>query len=92
MKMEGLKATARQLATVLERSAEVGDCPERRLVLAVLAQALLDADGGRSVSSGDCRDARAFFIEGQHSPWCEAIGLDPDYVRELVARHAVWWG
>lgn len=87
MKQEAPKATPKQLTAVFSRNAEVPDCPERRLVLGVLSQSLDDLVS-RSVSASGYRSAVEFWQPGGgHIEWCDVIGLNPEFARELVVRH-----
>lgn len=69
---------------LLNRHTEVVG-PEARLVVAVIARAIHD-----SLSPGNRRQRREArrFLEGERlTPWCDLVGLNPDFVR-FVARKA----
>jgi hypothetical protein len=76
----GLQAIER----VLNRHSAV-DCPESRLVVAVIARAIHD-----SLSPSNRRmrrKARRFLLGDDLTLWCDLVGLHPDFVR-FVARKA----
>lgn len=75
-------------------SAALPDVPERRLLVAMLERALLDAMG-RAGTGGpaDTEDALAWFHSEADTPfsfvWVAAqLGLDPDWLRDRVERCA----
>lgn len=61
------------------------DTPESRLVLAVLVQSIQDCVN-RDSAEVRC-SARQFLLGPELGPWCELIGLDADFLRQ-VAREA----
>ena len=63
------------------------DCPEKRLFIAVLSQAVLDAFSSH-VPSLEKRAARYFLTNnGIHFKFvCEMAGRDSDYVKERVRK------
>lgn len=61
------------------------DCPESRLVVAVIARAIHDA---LSINNRHRRrEARRFLLGDDLTLWCDLVGLHPDFVR-FVARKA----
>lgn len=74
---------ARAVVTVLNRwepllSAETA--AERKLVLAIINQAILDL----SCSNGISADARAYFVSGSFRRPAVLAGLDPDWILRLL--------
>lgn len=57
--------------------------PESRLCAGVIKQAFVDL---RSSSLGTRRDARRFFRDGRLNAWCDVLGLNPDFVREIALK------
>lgn len=93
-------ATVFQLQKVLERAATL-DMPEKRLLLAVIQQAVLDSvlvirDNGKELSAFWLRrlavreDARRFFFKGGYHDYAELCGLEPAYIKDLLIRHTTW--
>lgn len=61
------------------------DCPESRLVVAVLARTIHDS---LSLTNRRMRrEARRFLLGDDLTLWCDLVGLHPDFVR-FVARKA----
>jgi hypothetical protein len=58
-------------------------CPESRLCASVIKQAFVDL-GGPSREAR--RDARRLFHDGRLEAWCELIGLNPEFVREVALK------
>ena len=58
-------------------------CPETRLVVSVIRQAFVDLC---DVSRDRRRDARRFFLDGRLDDWCELVGLNPAFVREIAYK------
>lgn len=58
--------------------------PETQLSLAVIEQAAFDL---RSQSKKEQMDARSFILSRRFSFWCDLIGLDEDYAREVISDH-----
>lgn len=79
-------ATGRQISMVVNRalSVEIRAIPEVKLWLAVIASALVEADNPKKSS------ARTFLASDSFALICEVIGLDPDWVNELIRDHAGW--
>lgn len=69
---------------VLNRHTAV-NCPESRLVVAVLARAIHDSLC--LTNRRRRREARRFLLGDGLTPWCDLVGLHPDFVR-LIARKA----
>lgn len=63
---------------------EVRSIPEVKLWLAVISSALAEADNPKKVS------ARNFLLSDSFNLICNVIGLDPDWVKELIRDHAGW--
>lgn len=60
------------------------DVPERRMLVAALAQAIADA---RILRDGcERRAARRYFEEKGHYPLCDLIGIEPERVSGWVRR------
>lgn len=79
-------ATGRQIAVVVHRALpnEIACLPEVRLWLEVIEKSLIEADSPKKVS------VRNFFSSDSFVLICNAIGLDPEWVRELICDHAAW--
>lgn len=83
------------LARVLRRNADgVVDSSEGKLVLAVIVQAVADREiqprRGHQQSLRDkyvIADADAFFRDGRMDVLANLIGLNPDFVREALAKY-----
>ena len=73
----------RALEKVLNRHTAVR-CPESRLVVAVIGQAIFDC---LTPCSRPRREARRFVLGDALTTWCDLVGLNPDFVR-LVAKKA----
>ena len=58
-------------------------CPESRLCVSVIRQVFVDLCG---TSKDARRDARRFFRDGRLEGWCELIGLNPEFVREIALK------
>lgn len=58
-------------------------CPETRLVVSVIRQAFVDLC---DVSRDHRRDARHFFHDGRLDDWCDLVGLNPAFVREVAYK------
>jgi len=58
-------------------------CPEAQLVVAGISQAIADC----ALASG-CEKAAAlrFMRDWRLNAWARAVGLDPDFVREVAVR------
>lgn len=80
------KATGRQIAVIVRRALpkEALQIPEVKLWLAVIEQALAEADNPKKAS------ARTFLSSDGFMHICDAIGLDPNWVMELIRDHAGW--
>ncbi len=58
-------------------------CPESRLGANVIRQSFVDLCG----AAGDTRrDARRFFHDGRLNYWCDLLGLNPEFVREIALK------
>lgn len=87
-------ATPQQIHKVLHRSSSLDQkTPEVNLWLAVLGVAVTDAMEGphRGRLSGMTVEARRFFAERGLDAICDCVGLNPQYVRELLRDHAGPW-
>jgi len=58
-------------------------CPEVKLVVAVIAQAIEDC---ASTEYFDQVSAERFMRDWRLEAWAKAVGLDPDFVREVVIK------
>ena len=75
----GKRALCDRLGYVVDR-----DNPETNLTLAVIEQAAFDL---RSQIKKERIEARGFILSGRFAFWCELIGLDKDYAREVISDH-----
>jgi len=58
-------------------------CPEAQLVVAGISQAIADC----ALASGGEKAAALCFMRGWRlNAWAQAVGLDPDFVREVAVR------
>ncbi len=57
--------------------------PESRLCASVIKQVFVDLCGP---SRDARRDARRFFRDGRLEGWCDLIGLNPEFVREVALK------
>lgn len=81
-----VKARATLFATVLQRQASIAG-GEAKLFIRVIMQAyddLVTQKIGRTASFN--REAVSFFFDGRMDLFAEHIGLDPDYVREMLLK------
>ena len=58
-------------------------CPESRLCVSVIKQTLIDLC---DASPSNRREAGRIFEDGRLEAWCEPIGLNPDFLRELAQK------
>jgi hypothetical protein len=87
-------ATPQQIGKVLHRSSSFEHkIPCVNLWLAVLNVAVTDAmeEPRRGRLSGTTVEARRFFAEPGLDAICDCVGLNPQYVRELLRDHAGPW-
>jgi hypothetical protein len=79
-------ATGRQIGMIVQRAlpVEIRALPEVKLWLAVICQALAEADNDKKTS------ARNFLLSDRFTLVCEVIGLDSEWVMELLRDHAGW--
>lgn len=84
------KATPSQINTVLRRAAPHSATGEAKLILAVIGQAVYDVmcSGCTSSERINKQQARSFFTSRRHQLFCESVGLDPDWVSEILRDHA----
>ena len=80
--MAGIRATSTMTAVerMLSRHT-LTHSPESRLVVALLARAILD-----QCMPSQRRSAEAFLAGTACTHWCQMVGLDPAYVREMAMR------
>lgn len=78
------KATSMQICKLFARQTEI-DMPEQKLIFAVLSQAVSDVMNGAAM---DKIDAVRFFKEGRHHLFCDIVGLNGDWVSEIMRDHA----
>lgn len=81
-------ARGRQIAVVIARAvpAEVRAMPEGKLWLAVIGLALNEAD----TDNDQGRRARSFLLRPDFEIVCDLLGLNFDFVQELIRDHAAW--
>ena len=70
----------RVLEKVLNRHTAF-DCPESRLLVAVISAAIVDC---LSLGKGVRREARRFLLGDDLGLWCDWVGLNPDFVRRIA--------
>jgi hypothetical protein len=82
-----MNVSANMLTKVLRRNASeaIVATPEGALIMAVLHQAIFDAD---QKSYQD--EARRFFTDGRLDLIAPLIGLDPQFVREVIGKVRPW--
>jgi hypothetical protein len=83
-------ASPSQIKTVLGRAAQFQTKPEGKMWLSVLAQAvedLVSPKGPKKQREAIRDNARAYFVNGDHELVCNRIGLNPEWVTELLQRH-----
>lgn len=75
----GRERMGRCFRRMMLRAGTIPDCPQKELVVAVLEQAgqdLMDPhEGGR---------ARMFIGSREMDMYCDLIGLDPEYARDIL--------
>lgn len=76
-----------QVATVLKRAAPYSDSPEAQLILEVLAQAVWDAMSRDRHNAALQRRGQLFFTRGHYRPFCELVGLEPDWVAGVMREY-----
>lgn len=76
------------------RNADI-ELPEQRLWMAVLCHAIADLLPGerkhpvdKTYVRNSRRAAKIFFERGQYVIFCDWVGLDPDWVLEILRDHA----
>lgn len=72
-----------RLEKVLNRHTAM-HCPESRLVVAVIARAIHDCLSPQH--AGQRRAARRFVLGPRLLPWCDLVGLEPEFVRFVAQR------
>ncbi|MEA1053370.1 hypothetical protein U5801_26720 [Lamprobacter modestohalophilus] len=72
-----------RLEKVLNRHTAM-HCPESRLVVAVIARAIHDCLSPQH--AGQRRAARRFVLGPRLVPWCDLVGLEPEFVRFVAQR------
>ena len=83
-----LKASLAQFGAVLDRHAHIPG-GEARLFIAVIRQAYNDIDASSSSKQTTiCNEAVRFFFDGRLDLFAHHIGIDPDFVREMLCRSA----
>lgn len=70
----------RALEKVLNRHTAF-DCPESRLLVAVISVAIVDC---LSLGKGVRREARRFVLGPDLERWCDWVGLNPGFVRRIA--------
>jgi len=80
-------ATPAHFLTLFRKASPVEDCPEKRLIIAILWVAVTDILISKS-SPSDRQHAEAFFCEGAYRFYCELVDLDPDWVGKVLRDHA----
>ena len=88
------KLQARHLTSFFRNNADekARETPIGRLALGVLQQTFGDATGQRTsyVSPEIMEDARRFFFNGSADIWLDCLGLDPQFVRDSLAKLYRW--
>lgn len=84
-----LKASLAQFGAVLDRHAHIPG-GEARLFIAVIRQAYNDIEIQHypSKQTTICNEAVRFFFDGRLDLFAHHIGIDPDFVREMLCRSA----
>lgn len=80
-------ATGKRIAVIVRRACplEVRSTPKGKLWLSVIEQALAEADKKKNNES-----ARRFLASDGFRVVLELLGIDPDFVSELIRDHAAW--
>ena len=64
------------------------NCPEQRLIFAVIEKGIADAE---IVSSGSLTpSAQSYFNRDRHATHCEVVDLDPEFVRSTLRTFFLW--
>ena len=77
------------LQKLFVRNADV-EIPEQVLMLAIVLHACQDllSNGEGSASASLRASAAKFFLSGQHIFYCDCVGLNPDWVVEVLRDYA----
>lgn len=84
-----LKATIQQFSLVIERHVTIL-CPEAKLFIAVIRQAytdILPPSSNANLRQVD-REAVQFFFDGRMDLFTNHLGIDPEFVKEMLCRSA----
>jgi hypothetical protein len=79
--MSSASVSSRGLCLVLARNAEYTKSPETKLWLAVLCKAVEDLYGNKK---GERVSARLFMGSKEFRNICDYVGLNPDFVLDLI--------
>ncbi len=77
------------LQRLFVRNADI-EIPEQVLMLAIILHACQDllSSGEGSASASLRSSAEKFFLIGQHVFYCDCVGLNPDWVVEVLRDYA----
>lgn len=80
-------ASGRRIARVIAMAApsEIRNTPEAKLWLAVIENALTDAEIKKH-----SQEARRYLVSDGFERTLELLGINPDYVQEIIRDHAGW--
>ena len=79
-------ATPAHFLTLFRRVSPVEECPEKRLIIAILWVAVTDILTKGKLSERN--HAEAFFRDGAYRIYCELVDLDPDWVGMVLRDYA----
>lgn len=81
------RGNARYIATLLARHAEL-EIPEQKLMLAVILKAVSDLMDKTPSNKYYRNVARELFTGKTHVFFCDMCGLNPQWVNEILRKHA----
>lgn len=82
------RMSAQRWVDVLRRWSPFPDSPEKNLICYFLAQSIVE-EPSWAASSGGTPFERGFFAKGEgFDLYCQLIGLDPQFMREMIDRAA----
>jgi len=79
------RGNSRDIALILTRHADL-EIPEQKLMLAVLLKAISDLMDPYRKNNRAL--AREFFSRGTYVFFCDMCGLNPDWVMDILRKHA----
>lgn len=85
MSKQPKRAKPRQIIELFARNIS-NPVPEVLLMFGVIKQAILDTRDQEPIYR---RDAINFFVSGRHHLFCDLVGLDGEWVREVLRDHGV---